>query len=58
MKWLVRLQKYDYTIVYREGKKHGNADGLSKLALAEGDNHIEDNMDFLVNQMYEISTTH
>ena len=30
-RWLERLQEYDFSIVHRPGKKHGNADGLSRL---------------------------
>ena len=29
-RWLERLQEYDFTIVHRPGKHHGNADALSR----------------------------
>ena len=29
-RWLERLQEYDFTIVHRPGKRHGNADALSR----------------------------
>lgn len=29
-RWLERLQQYDFEIVHRAGKSHGNADGLSR----------------------------
>ena len=29
--WIYRLQQYDFEIVYREGKNHGNADALSRM---------------------------
>ena len=29
-RWLSTLASYDFDVVYREGKKHGNADGLSR----------------------------
>ena len=30
-RWLERLQEFDFTIVLRRGKKHKNADSLSRL---------------------------
>lgn len=30
-RWLERLQEFDFTIVHRRGKKHTNADSLSRL---------------------------
>ena len=32
-RWALLLAGYEYTISYREGKKHNNADGLSRLPL-------------------------
>ena len=29
-RWLTRLQEYDFKVVHRAGKLHGNADGLSR----------------------------
>ena len=29
-RWLQQLQQYDFTILHRPGKSHGNADGLSR----------------------------
>ena len=29
-RWIERLQQYDFEIKHREGKMHGNADGLSR----------------------------
>lgn len=34
-RWAVTLRAYEYTIVYKEGKYHGNADALSRLPLPE-----------------------
>jgi len=28
--WLERLQQYDFEVLYRKGRIHGNADGLSR----------------------------
>ena len=29
-RWLEKLQEYEFTIVHRQGRKHGNADALSR----------------------------
>ncbi len=34
-RWAVTLRAYEYTIVYKEGKYHCNADALSRLPLPE-----------------------
>ena len=43
-RWLEQLQEYDFTIVHRQGKKHVNADALSRLQ----DSHQQDNPEGLV----------
>ena len=35
MRWVIRLQPYDYKITHRPGKDNGNADGLSRQAWEE-----------------------
>ena len=30
-RWILQLEEYDFDIEYREGKRHGNADGMSRL---------------------------
>ncbi len=35
--WLEKFQQYDFSIVHRQGVKHGNADALSKRPCAEHD---------------------
>ena len=34
-RWALLLAGYDYDLTYREGYKHGNADGLSRLPLGD-----------------------
>ena len=34
-RWAVTLRAYEYTIVYKEGKHHSNADALSRLPLPD-----------------------
>jgi len=34
-RWLERIQQYDFEIIYRGGKSHGNADGLSRRPCVE-----------------------
>jgi hypothetical protein len=33
MRWLLKLQEYDYEIVHRSGKENGNTDALSCLTI-------------------------
>ena len=34
-RWALLLAAYNYELVYREGSKHGNTDGLSRLPLSD-----------------------
>jgi hypothetical protein len=34
-RWALLLAAYEYEIIYKEGKKNGNADGLSRLPVSE-----------------------
>lgn len=40
-RWIMELSEYDMTILHRNGKKHTDADGLSRLPLSE-DRHDRD----------------
>ena len=42
-RWLERLQEFDFAIVHRPGKKHQNADALSRLPCQQcgRDSHSE-----------------
>ena len=44
LRWLEYLKLFEFTIEYRSGKSHGNADALSRLALVEA-NAEEDSAD-------------
>ena len=34
--WLEQLEEYDFDTEHRQGRLHGNADALSRLAVCEG----------------------
>lgn len=34
-RWLERLEEYDFDVVHRKGKRHGNADALSRLPCSQ-----------------------
>ena len=36
-RWMARIASYDYELEFREGKKHGNADGLSRCRQCKRD---------------------
>jgi hypothetical protein len=40
-RWLTRLKMFDPIIIYKEGIKHGNADGLSRMAVEETYDEID-----------------
>lgn len=33
-RWALKLANYDYKVQYRQGARHGNADGLTRAAAA------------------------
>ena len=37
-RWIEKLQEYNFSIVHRPGRKHGNADALSRLPSINVDN--------------------
>ena len=37
-RWLTFIEQFDYEVQHREGKKHGNADGLSRRPAVDEDN--------------------
>ena len=48
---------FDPVIIYKEGKKHGNADGLSRMAVEETNDELDNTPSTPINfiNVYEIS---
>ena len=50
-RWAIYIQAYTFSIIHRSGKKHSNADALSRLLLnVDTQNLIRDNIDDDVSQ--------
>jgi hypothetical protein len=59
-RWLSRLQLFDFEIEYRPGKNHGNADGLSRLALepsTEADEEDDDSAPVRINAVTTLAAS-
>ena len=43
-RWLEQLQEYDFSIIHRQGRKHTNADALSRIPYTQcgRGNHLEE----------------
>ena len=52
-RWAMTLTAYHYSIGYKPGMKHGNADKLSRLPLPEAPGHvpIPADVEFVLNQI-------
>ena len=57
-RWLERLQEYNFTISHRPGRKHQNADSLSRHPCTQcgRESHVEDPP--LVNVVEQVATSH
>ena len=44
-RWLVFIEKYDYEVVHRKARRHGNADGLSRRLVGESAVPVENEKD-------------
>jgi hypothetical protein len=61
-RWVLLLQEFEFTVEVRPGKKHGNADHLSRLTEAEGTESVNDalpdaqlfSVDVITNQYKDI----
>ena len=45
VRWALRLSEFDFTIVYKNGKSNGSADGLSRLPLNDGLERSSDDLE-------------
>ena len=52
-RWLERLQEFNFEIVHRQGRKHGNADAMSRMPCVQcgRDDHDDDNTVAVVSQV-------
>ena len=41
-RWLTFIEQYDYEVLHREAKRHGNADGLSRRPAERSEPEVED----------------
>ena len=46
-RWLDCIANFDFDVIYREGKKHGNADALSRLENLDPQNETEDHNELI-----------
>jgi len=44
MRWRIRLEQYDYEIVYKPGVQNSNADALSSIGANAGESHELDDI--------------
>lgn len=55
MRWRIRLEEFDYDVVYKKGKLNTNADALSRIKIDKVDIHPLDTSSLVVNHDNEIS---
>ncbi|MGL4388093.1 MAG: reverse transcriptase domain-containing protein, partial [Brevinema sp.] len=55
MRWRLKLEEYDFEIIYKEGKTNLNADSLSRIKIDSYETFLESNPDKIIYNINEIN---